>query len=132
MLCIFMLLVPTVLAAEEEEVEEEEDSIGSADSGDISDSENFQISDFWKPKDAKQELQNSAFQKPVTKGTNWGTLILIGVTIYYFARCFINIMWGDDDARAKGFMGLFIGAIAIVAFFGVTSEALDSMTWNYN
>lgn len=124
-----MLLVPNVLAAEEDN---EDDSGKSNDLGKGNGSENFQIGDFWKPQEAKQELQNSAFKKPVDKGTNWGTLILIGVTVYYFARCFISIMWGDDEARAKGFMGLFIGAIAIVAFFGITSEALDSMTWNYN
>ncbi len=127
-----MLLVPNVLAAEEEEEEEEDDSFGSADSGNISNGENFQISDFWKPKNAKQELQESAFKKPVEKGSNWGTLALIGISLYYFARCFAKIMWGDDEERAKGFTGLFVGVIAIVAFFGVTSTALDTMTWNYN
>lgn len=126
-----MLLVPTVLAAEEEE-EEEDDSFGSSDSNNLSDGANFQMSDFWKPQQAKQELQTSSFQKPVDKGMNYLTLILIGAVVYYFSKCFFKIMWGDDEERAKGFMGLFIGAVAIVAYLSITSEALDSMTWNYN
>jgi hypothetical protein len=95
------------------------------------DSDNFTTSDFFKPQEAKKELDNSAFKKPVEKGVNWGTLALIGVCIVYFGKCALKIYSGDDDDRAKGFIGLFVGVLGIVVFLGVTSTALDIISWGW-
>jgi hypothetical protein len=120
--CILLMLAPMVLAAEEED-----DSDGSGSNN----SEKLGLSDFWKPAEAKKTLDDSAFKTPVDKGTNWGTLGLIIIIVFYFGKCLWNIMAGDDEARSKGFIGLFIGVGAIVLFLAVTSTALDALNWQY-